>query len=300
MNLHSAFLKYPLFTALGGILFAVLVIIFYYRMPLYRLGYYQYWRAFGATPFDSGNVQNNDASLYYEVYGEAISGRRPLLLLHGGLTSIDVFFAQLPALSETRQVIAIDLRGQGRSTMGSSDFSYRLLASDVVAVLNALDVESVDVVGWSDGGIIGLIMGLRYPERIGRLVAMGANFHPQGLTAETRRYLRSADPSRESWMTRLLYRLRSPQPENWNEVWMQVNAMWLTRPDLSIEDLSTIRTPTLVVVGDEDNVELAHSREMAAALVDAKLLVIPEAGHNLLIEKPVLILDIIEEFFAAK
>lgn len=250
---------------------------------------YQLWRAFDSQHSTSGSVIAGDASIYYEVHGQG----PPLVLLHGGLTSLDVFFAQLPSLAKRHTVIAIDLRGQGRSTMGTATFTYRLLAQDVLTVLDKLEIASADFVGWSDGGIIGLIVGLDYPSRINRLVAIGANFSPDGIPQELKSTLVSAS---SPLLTRLLYWLKSPEPKQWDKVRSAVTTMWLTRPDLTESDLEKITTPTLIIVGEHDGIDIDHTQKMRSALNDASLIIVANAGHNLLVERPEESLKYIQDF----
>ena len=113
----------------------------------------------------------NGIKMYYEIYGQG----KPLVLLHGNSASISSFEKQIPALSKNFKVIAIDSRGQGNSTEDGKKFTYELFAEDTKALLDKLGLDSVDVLGWSDGGNIGLIMAMRYPKKVKCLAVMGAN-----------------------------------------------------------------------------------------------------------------------------
>lgn len=292
MSLNLLFSRHPFICALAIVAIILIAGGLYYRPFIYHLVAYQYWRVFTDVESEQGYVDSGDVSLYYEVHGQGPT----LVLLHGGLTSMRVFFGQLPTLSKNHRVVSIDLRGQGRSSLGEQPFTYRLLAQDVLAVLDALKLSSVDLVGWSDGGIIGLMIALEQPSRVNHLVTIGANFHPDGLTNETMQRIENSEPSSESFMTRLLYRLQSPQPQRWEELWQRVNLLWLTRPTLTTDDLEKISIPTLVIVGEKDSVALDHAEEMALAMGDARLIVVPKAGHSLLTQYPDLILETIEDF----
>jgi pimeloyl-ACP methyl ester carboxylesterase len=125
----------------------------------------------------SGMAPVNGIALYYAIYGHGA----PLVLLHGGLASADYWSAQIPAFARSHEVIVVDSRGHGRSTRDARPYSYDLMASDVIALLDDLRIAKASIVGWSDGGIIGLDIAMRYPERIDRLFAFGANFDPTGL-----------------------------------------------------------------------------------------------------------------------
>jgi len=263
-----------------------------YRTVLIDLVKFQWWRHYDDSAFRSGYVEHRGASLYFESHGKG----SPVLLLHGGLSSQDVFFAQLPALAQQHQVIAIDLRGQGRSSMGDLSLDYSLLAEDIDAVLQALDISQARVIGWSDGGITGLILALRYPARVHSLFALGANFRASGLTEETKQAIKAGLPASESLLSKALYALYSPHPRRWQRLWRELKHMWLNGPELSHADLASIQQEIWVVVGEHDNVSLAHSKEMVGALANTRFVLIHDAGHNLLIEKPTAMRELMMDF----
>jgi pimeloyl-ACP methyl ester carboxylesterase len=271
---------------------SIVLVVINYRSTISSFLVYKSWRKSPQANLEIGYVENREASIYYEVSGTG----EPLVLLHGGLASLDVFYAQIPELSRERKVIAIDLRGQGRSSIGNSEFSYRLLAEDVVAVLDALQIESADFIGWSDGGIIGLIIGLEYPQRIRRLVSISANFRPDGLIDSVIESIQEGVAATSPFWAKLNYSFLSPHPQRWQELRERITRLWLTRPNLSLEDLQKIRSQTLLIVGENDNIELAHSRELTLGLPNAELIVLPKASHQLVMERPQKLLSIIWEF----
>src|ERR1700679_3162 len=127
-------------------------------------------------PRESGMAAVNDIRMYYAVYGEG----SPVLLIHGGLGNADIWGFQVPALARDHTVIVADSRGHGRSTRSNRPFSYALMADDYLALLDYLKIEKVALVGWSDGGIIGIDIAIRHPERLSRLFAFAANTNPEG------------------------------------------------------------------------------------------------------------------------
>jgi pimeloyl-ACP methyl ester carboxylesterase len=129
------------------------------------------------TPAESGTVKVNGADIYYAVYGQG----EPVLLLHGGLGNADYWGNQIPALAEKYKVIVMDSRGHGRSTRDAQPYSYGLMAEDVIGVLDHLGVGKAAIVGWSDGGIIGLDLAINHPDRVAKLFAFGANTQVSGL-----------------------------------------------------------------------------------------------------------------------
>ena len=125
----------------------------------------------------SGMAPVNGIRVYYAIYGSG----PPLLLLHGGLASAECWSAQIPAFAAAHEVIVMDSRGHGRSTRDARRYSYDLMAADVVALLDHLHVRKTSIVGWSDGGIIGLDIAIHHPERVDHLFAFGANYSVSGL-----------------------------------------------------------------------------------------------------------------------
>lgn len=116
-------------------------------------------------------VVANGINIYYEEYGQG----QPLLLLHGNSESIQSFRLQIPDFSKYYRVIAVDTRGQGKSSEDGKTYTYDLFAEDMNALLNVLNIDSANILGWSDGGNTGLIMAMKYPKKVKRLVTMGAN-----------------------------------------------------------------------------------------------------------------------------
>lgn len=131
-------------------------------------------------------VEVGGAKIYFAVYGAALAGKAPpVVLLHGGLGSSAQFGFQVPALSDKFQVITIDSRGQGRSTRGDAAITYDVMAADVIAVLDKLAIKRASVVGWSDGGEIALKLGIAFPDRVDHLFVFAANYDASGSKSRT-------------------------------------------------------------------------------------------------------------------
>src|SRR5450432_1601132 len=126
----------------------------------------------------SGLAAINGAQLYYAVFNNA--GKDPVILLHGGFTNSDDWGFEVPLLSGKHKVIVMDTRGHGRSTMDNQPFSYELFASDVHALMDFLHIQKASIVGWSDGGITGLVMAMKYPGRVNKLFTYGSNYNKSG------------------------------------------------------------------------------------------------------------------------
>ncbi|MCA9861202.1 MAG: alpha/beta hydrolase, partial [Thermomicrobiales bacterium] len=208
-----------------------------------------------------------------------VTGDGPVvLLLHGGAVDSSWWGPLVPALAETHQVIAMDSRGHGRSSMDDRQISYARMADDTLELLDLLGVPKVDIVGWSDGAIIAFDLALRRPERIGRIVAYGANFDLGGYrTGEE-----VSSPSLEHFAVEgpRRYQEHSPHPERWDELLANLRNMWTTEPNWTPAEIASIETPVLVLDGlDEEVIDIEHARLMADLLPNGELLLMPDTGH---------------------
>jgi len=227
----------------------------------------------------AGNyVDANGVSLYYETYGEG----EPLLMLHGNGQSISAFLAQVDTFAEHYQVILLDSRGRGNSTYDhGSELTYALQAEDVSQFLDAIGVEAAHVVGWSDGGIIGLLMAKDYPEKVLSLVAMGANIFPNGVK----------NPEDMQEAIEYYESLEGDQRINLDRM-----KMMMYYPQLDFADLSVITTPTLIMAGDEDVIENMHTVRIFEAIPQAQLAIVPDEGHYLPSQNPELFNEYVFRF----
>jgi pimeloyl-ACP methyl ester carboxylesterase len=246
---------------------------------------FRVWRAVSPEAHGGRYVAVNDIRIYYETYGSG----PPVLVLHGGLGSLEAMHHQIRALAARRQVIAPDSRGHGRSTDSDAPLSYRLMADDMVKLLEALQLPRVDVVGWSDGGIIGLDLAMRHPERVGRLVVIGANFNPDGLKELPAAAAEA--PPRPGF-----YRRNAPDPAHWPVLYRKVVTMWRTQPQYTPEDLSRIRAPTLVIAGEFDIIRPDHTDQLAKAIPGAEEAIIKGGTHLVPSQKPDIVNDLIASF----
>ena len=224
---------------------------------------------------ESGLAPVNDIQMYYEIYNAA--GADPVLLLHGGLGSTLNWGSQLPALTGKHKVIALDSRGHGRSTRSAQPFGYELMASDVLAMMDHLKLDKVSIVGWSDGGIIGLVLAMQHPERVAKLFAYGANYNVSGVnpTVETNEVFGKA-----IGMAMENYQKLSPTPGEFDNFLKQISGMWFSQPDFKPEQLGAIKVPTVIADGQyEEAILPAHTVELAKLIPGAKLVIIPNVSH---------------------
>jgi len=237
---------------------------------------YLIWTYTASTKTEKGNIEFRGAHIHYVSYGQG----DPVLLLHGGLSNKLSWFAQIPWLvASGRRVVLIDTRGHGDSTHGDEELEYHLFAEDTLQVLNCLDIQRTDIVGWSDGGIIALILGREAPERVGRIIAISANFHPSGLQFPA---AEAHDQARSTLKNKVIARLQnwwSGADKNDGLLVEKINALWQNAPQLEHSDLKAIVAPTLVVAGEYDVIDPEHTLELAQNLTNGKLEIILGAGH---------------------
>jgi pimeloyl-ACP methyl ester carboxylesterase len=221
---------------------------------------------------------------------------RSLLLLHGGLGNADYFVNQIPAFSENYYVITMDSRGHGRSTMSEQQISYAVMASDVLALLDTLKIDAVNLVGWSDGGIIGLDIAIHHPDRLKKLVAYGANYVPSGVKTDIGESVRF---NAYIEMASKDYVLLSPTPDGFEAFLANIGNMWATEPNYTKEEMSGITVPTLILDGmQEEAIYPEHDLEMAQLIPNADLVLMGGVGHFAMWEKTEDFNDIILDFLA--
>jgi len=229
----------------------------------------------------SGYVTHDGARIYFATYGAG----SPVILLHGGLADSDYWGGQVPALTGAgHRVILIDSRGHGRSTRDARPYTYELMASDVVAVMDALKVQRAAVVGWSDGAIIGLVMALKDPDRLTRVFAFAANMDPSGVATDVGT---NSIFSRFEAQAAREYALVSPTPSGFEAFSQAIGRMWETEPNYTQADLARITTPVAIVDGDHDEaIKRAHTEYLARAIPGARLVILPGLSHFAMLQDP--------------
>jgi pimeloyl-ACP methyl ester carboxylesterase len=233
------------------------------------------WKFLSGKAHGSAYVNIDDVCIYYETYGDGT----PVLVLHGGLASIESMSHQIRALANSHFVIAADSRGHGRSTDSSAPLSYSLMSYDMLRLLDRLQIDRVDVVGWSDGGIIGLDLAIHHPNRIRRLVAISANYDVKGL-------LQTPIADTEIPRVPLRYKLLARDPARWPALYRKVITMWQTQPHYALTDLENVKVPTLIMAGEFDIIKHEHINQLCKAISGSQKTIIEGATHRLLVEKP--------------
>jgi pimeloyl-ACP methyl ester carboxylesterase len=224
----------------------------------------------------------NGIKIYYEIYGAG----EPLLLLHGQGGSIQTFLLQIPELSKHFKVIAVDSRAQGKSTDSDKEITYALMASDMSALMDKLNLTSVYVVGWSDGGNIGLELALAQPQKVKKLVTFGANYTHENFMAPPDSVTMDPNDPRLLKVTPMLQKLKEGLDKLSPAVRKKLSDLGEKYPNLTVEQLKQIKVPVLVVVGDRDLIDLDQTVSLFRSLPHSQLLIVPGASHAVPIEQP--------------
>lgn len=230
-------------------------------------------------------------------YEEAGSGD-PLVLLHGGLVTNETWGAQLPAFAERYHVYAPERRAHGHTPDVEGPLSYDDMASDTIGFLEAVVGGPARLVGWSDGGNVGLLVAISRPDLVTKLVIVGSNYNTKASVPEAAEMMEHMDPDAPDMaMFRSLYEAATPDgADHWPVVVRKLLEMWTSEPDIDPADLARITAPTLVMAGDDDMVRLDHTDELYRAIPNSELAVVPGTSHAALIEKPDLVNRIILDF----
>lgn len=215
-------------------------------------------------------VRVNGVKLYYEVYGEGA----PLVLLHGNGEDHHTFDALGAALCGRYRIYAFDSRGHGQST-AVEEYHYADMAQDIADAMQQLFTEPVYLLGFSDGGVIALFLAIWYPQLVKKLILCGANYHPFGIREESR-------------MQMYLEREETGNP---------LMTLMLEEPWLASEDLQRVQCPTFVVAAQNDVIEDAHTREIAAFIPQSHLLILEQEDHTSYVAGSDLLAELCVEFF---
>lgn len=227
---------------------------------------------YGNDPTAGHFVKLRGFNMYYETYGSGY----PLLFIHGNGGSIKSFENQIPFFAKHYRVIVADSRAQGKSKDPSDTLSYSMMADDMDSLLNYLHVKNCYVVGWSDGGIDGILLALRHPARVKKLAVSGANLVSDSTAFGTASYktLLAEDA--------VLKKLSFTGAKARN-AYKLVHLM-ATKPQIKPEQLQQVRCPTLVIGGDHDAILPKHTLLIAQSIPGAYLWILPNSGHATLVK----------------
>lgn len=257
-------------------------------MPLYDDETLQRFEAEGSpaitsTPSHHGWVPHNGARIWYADYGEGSA----VILLHGGLGHSGNWGNQVDALVDAGyRVLTIDSRGHGRSTRDDRPFTYQLMASDVLAVMDQTRLATASLIGWSDGACTALILANREPHRIDRVFFFACNMDPSGAKP-----LDALPPIVERCFHRHVadYQRLSATPDRFTDFHEAVSRMMKTEPNYSAQDLARISVPVTVALGEYDEfIHRAHAEYLACNIPRAKFVLLEGVSHFAPLQRPTL------------
>ncbi|MFI6681209.1 alpha/beta fold hydrolase [Kribbella sp. NPDC050470] len=233
---------------------------------------------------------------YYEVAGDG----EPLVLIHGGATTGESWAAQVPALAERYRVFVPDRRGHGRTPDTEGPATMDGYAADLIAFMTALNLGTAHVVGWSDGGKVAVRMALSRPDLVRKLVMIGTELTRAGGTPANDRLMTTPEGlARLEGIAKADYERLSPDgPEHFGTVFAKWARMWASIPDIEPAELGHLPMPVLLMQGDDDCVRIEHNVDLARAIPDAQLAVIPGGSHAVPLEKPDLVNRLLLDFLA--
>ena len=248
-------------------------------------------------PTRSGHVPINGLQLYYEVHGEpGVSDEVPLLLIPGAFMSTDSMEQWVDAFAPRRPVIVFDQQGHGRTADAPRAMSYEQFGDDAAALLQALEIEQADVMGYSQGGGVALQLALRHPERVGKLVILSATYRQDGWYPVVLQALAglSGDLFRDTPIGET-FRQHTTDPAAFNAYIDKMRVLNLEDQQISDAQMQSIRARTMVIVGDADGVKPEHAVAMfklrgggdeeaaatgtLAAVPNARLVILPATSH---------------------
>jgi len=225
--------------------------------------------------------------MYYEVYGQG----EPLLIIHGNGGSISNFENQIPYFSKKYQVILADSRAHGKSIDNNDSLSYEMMTDDLKGLLDHLHKDSCFVIGWSDGGIEGLLLAIKYPKKVKKLAVTGANLIPD------------ANLAVDTWIDQdLKHNIDSLEKMSQTKSVKNNLKLWrlmVREPHITHEALQKITCPTLVIGGDQDVIVPRHTLEIAENIKQSNLWILPNSGHSTPIYYKDIFNNTVNSFFKA-
>ena len=248
----------------------------------------------------TGYADVNGVHLYYEEYGDETAS--PLVLLHGGLLTIDLTFAGLiPALADNHWVIAVEAQGHGRTANIDREITPANSAADVVGLLDQLGIERAHVLGHSMGAATTLELAVRHPERVRSVVPISASVRPDGMHADLQDPAKFATSDRMPTQTDFAqmteaYQRLSPHPEKFGEFMQAMSESAADLQGWTDDELAGITAPVLIVQGDHDFVTNEHAALMAELIPGARLAILPSTTHMRVTAKTSYLLPMLADF----
>jgi pimeloyl-ACP methyl ester carboxylesterase len=247
----------------------------------------------------------NGLKMYYEIHGKG----DPVVLLHGSFMTItNNWTAMIPQLSKSRQVIAVEMQGHGRTADIDRDFSYENLADDIAALLDDLKIKRADLLGYSLGGGVAMQVAIRHPEKVRKVVSISAAFRHDGLVKEAVEAFPRMEPGMfKGSPIETEYKRLSPTPDKFDTFVKRVVQMAIKPYDFGAEKLKATKAPILFIHGDADGVRLDHIAEMFRSKggeihgdlrprSESRLAILPNATHITLMDRLDVIVPMVNDF----
>ncbi|HHE73661.1 MAG TPA: alpha/beta hydrolase [Desulfobacteraceae bacterium] len=244
--------------------------------------------AYGSNPEAGQYAELNGIKMYYEIYGSGA----PVLVIHGNGQSIADMQFQIAHFAKTNKVIVADTRGHGKSELGTDHLNYIQMMGDYNALLDQLGVTGANIIGWSDGGILALLLAIHHPDKVNKVATMGANLRPDES---------AVDPAIGEVLQPISEMIdemiaSKDTSDNW-QFQRQLFDLLMTQPDIPIESVQKIEAPVLIIAGDKDIIRARHSLEIFENLPKAHLAILPGQTHWAPITDPEGFNALVEKFF---
>jgi len=241
---------------------------------------------YGSNAAVGQTFTHDGVKLYYEVYGAG----EPLLLIHGNNLGIFSLSAQIDYFRKRYKVIAMDSRDQGRSGDSPDKITYEKMTDDLAALIDHLKTGPVNVLGWSDGGIEALLLGIRHPAKVKKIAADAANLNPteDAFSPEVLALVES--------MVDSVPPAAKETPQGKRD--LKVTQMMLDEPHIDVKALEAITAPTLVLAGDHDVIRDEHTLEIYHHIPKSQLCIFPDATHMIPYDEPARFNATVERFFS--
>lgn len=227
-------------------------------------------------PFNSGYADVNGLKIYYEVYGQG----KPLVLIHGGGSTIQSSFEKvIPLFAASRKVIAVELQAHGRTSDRNADLSFEQDADDIAELLKNINIDKADFFGFSNGGTTTLQVAIRYPEIVDKIVLGSALAKRNGVPEWFWDFMKQAQLENMPEQLKVAYRLVAPEPGGLQIMHDRDAKRMVNFKDIPEEQIKSIKAPALIIIGDKDVIRPEHAIELYRQIANAELAIIP-GGHG--------------------
>lgn len=241
---------------------------------------------YGSNAAVGKTFTHDGVKLYYEVYGSG----DPLLVIHPNGTSIAAMKPQIEYFRKHYRVIAMDTRDHGKSGDSTGPLTYEKMTADLVVLLDQLHISAVNVIGWSDGAIEALLLGMKYPARVKKIAATGANLDPSP---------QAIYPETITWVKQSLGSIPAAdrnKPETKRSI--RTTQLMLDEPHIDVRALQVIKAPTLIMAGDHDLIRDEHTLQIFHHIPNSQLAIFPGSTHAVSYDHPELFNATVERFFS--